>query len=98
MQRFDCDNVGEVNKYVGCKIERGNGFIKFTQPVMIQSFDDKFKTTKKKLSTPAQAGTVLIKCSKGHRVGKNRHIYFRRGVGKLLHMCRWSRLEIQNLV
>ena len=98
IQRLNCDDVGEVNKYVRCKIEQGDGFIKFTQPVMIQSFDDKFKTTDKKPSTLAEAGMVLIKCSKGARVGNRRHTYFRREVGKLLHMCRWLRQEIQNSV
>ena len=52
----------------------------------------------KKPSTPAEAGTVLIKCSEGARVGKSRHTYFRRGVGKLLCMCRWLRREVQNSV
>ena len=98
MERFDCDDVGEVNEYVGCKIEQGNGYFKFTQPVMLQSFDDEFETTDKKPNTPAEAGTVLVKCNDGATVGKQRHTYFQKGVGKLLHMTRWSRPEVQNAV
>ena len=26
MTRFDCDDVGDLNKYVGCKIERKEGW------------------------------------------------------------------------
>jgi hypothetical protein len=33
--RFECDDIGELNKYVGCKIDRGEDFVQFTQPVMI---------------------------------------------------------------
>ena len=45
MDCFDCNDVGEVKEYVGCKIKQVNGYLKFTQPVMLQSFEDKFKTT-----------------------------------------------------
>ena len=100
MQRFDCDDVGEVKEYVGCKIDRDeeNNSIKFTQPVMLQSFDDEFETSGKRPSTPAEAGTVLSKCSEGAKVESTRHTYYRKGVGKLLHMTRWSRPEVQNAV
>ena len=100
MQRFDCDNVGEVREYVGCKIDRDtqDGSMKFTQPVMLQSFKDEFETGQRKPNTPAEAGTVLAKCSEGAKVGNKRHMYFRQGVGKLLHMTRWSRPEVQNSV
>ena len=39
MQRFDCDDVGNVKEYVGCKIDQDekSNSIKFTQPVMLQS-------------------------------------------------------------
>ncbi len=37
-------DVGELKEYVGCKFDYGqaNGTMKLTQPVMIQSFKDKF--------------------------------------------------------
>jgi hypothetical protein len=34
-ERFECDDVGDVNEYVGCKVNQDEESIKFTQPVMI---------------------------------------------------------------
>eukprot|EP00957_Ditylum_brightwellii_P169271 12883421-Ditylum_brightwellii.AAC.1 len=47
--RFECDDVGEVNEYVGCKIERDKKEKSFTfaQPVLIQSFNDEFELSNK---------------------------------------------------
>jgi hypothetical protein len=41
---FDCDNIGDLMEYVGCKIkkqERGNHLL-ITQPVIMRSFIDEF--------------------------------------------------------
>eukprot|EP00957_Ditylum_brightwellii_P156265 11893730-Ditylum_brightwellii.AAC.1 len=40
----DCDDVGEVKEYVGCKIQKEDGgkSFKFTQPVLMKSFADEF--------------------------------------------------------
>ena len=48
MDRFDCDDVGEMNEYVGCKVDydREQKRIRLTQPVMIQSFVDEFDLPK----------------------------------------------------
>jgi hypothetical protein len=37
--QFDCEEIGEVGEYVGCKVERNyeENSIKLTQPVMLQS-------------------------------------------------------------
>ena len=45
VSRFDCDDIGEVKEYVGCKIDKDvkDNIFKFTQPVMIQSFRDEFE-------------------------------------------------------
>jgi hypothetical protein len=40
--RFECDDLGELNKYVGCKIDSDEDYVKFTQPVLIQSYEDEF--------------------------------------------------------
>ena len=89
-----------MKEYVGCKIDRNveEGSMKFTLPVMLQRFKDEFETSKKRPRTPAEAGTVLAKCSESAKVNRKRHTYFRQGVGKLLHMTRWSRPEVQNSV
>jgi hypothetical protein len=44
--RFECDDLGELNEYVGCKIDRDEDYIKFTQPVLIQSYEDEFELNK----------------------------------------------------
>ena len=98
--RFDCDEVGEVKEYVGCKIERDleERSFKFTQPVLLQSYKDEYELSGKRPATPAEAGTLLVKADAKDKVGAKRHTYFCSGVGKLLHMTRWSRPEIQNAV
>ena len=44
LQQFDCDEIGNMNKNVGCKIDRNfdDRTMKFTQPVMLQSFHNEF--------------------------------------------------------
>lgn len=44
MSQFDCDEIGNMDEYVGCKIDRDikKQTLRFTQPVMIQSFMDEF--------------------------------------------------------
>jgi hypothetical protein len=36
-QNFDCDEIGELKEYVGCKIEhnRDEGYMKLMQPVLL---------------------------------------------------------------
>lgn len=74
--RFDCDDVGEVKEYVGCKIihDEKDRSIKFVQPVMIQSFGDEFDTDKNnKPTTPAVTGQVLVKGTENTTVSKEEH-------------------------
>ena len=98
--RFDCDEVGEVKEYVGCKIEHNKkeNYIKFTQPVLLQSYLDEFEIGTRTPNTPAEAGSVLVKSAPEDVVQGKQHTYFRSGVGKMLHMMRWSRPEVQNAV
>jgi len=44
-QQFECDKVGELKEYVACKIDYkpGEGLLKLTQTVRLQSFTDEFK-------------------------------------------------------
>ena len=90
MARFDCDNVGDVTEYTGCKVERDEKeiSIKFIQPLMIQSFKDEYKVTNKERSTPAELGSVLVKSEERRRVDSKRYTYCRSVLGKLLHMAR----------
>jgi len=55
--RVGCDDVGELLEYIGCKVTHNKvaRTIKFTQPVMIQSFLDEFDIaddTRKPPNTP----------------------------------------------
>jgi hypothetical protein len=39
---FDCDYLGELTAYVGCKIERTADYVRFTQHVLLQIYQDEF--------------------------------------------------------
>ena len=69
-----------------------------TQPVIIQSFEDEFELLNdvSKAKTPAKAGSILIKAEENGVVGKEEHTKYRAGVGKLMHIMQYSRLEIYN--
>jgi hypothetical protein len=68
--RFECDDLGELNEYVGCKIDRNEDYVKFTQPVLIQSYEDEFDLHKsRQVFTPAEQGKVLMKCKEGTELG-----------------------------
>eukprot|EP00957_Ditylum_brightwellii_P074019 5624499-Ditylum_brightwellii.AAC.1 len=64
--QFDCDKVGKVKEYVGCKIghNKEERSIKFTLPVLLQSYNDEYETTEHQHVTPAEAGTLLVKAEK----------------------------------
>ena len=97
---FECDDVGEFEEYVGCKlhIDRATRTMKFTQPVLIQSFEDEFILPKYNYKVPGEPGKVLHKCEEGQVLNHKKHALYRKGVGKLLHLMRWSRPEIYNAV
>jgi hypothetical protein len=68
--RFECDDLGELNEHVGCKIDIHKDSVKFTQPVLIQSYEDEFDLNKtRQVSTSAEQGKVLMKCDKVHNWG-----------------------------
>ena len=86
---FDCNDVGILNEYMGFKIKHDKASIRFTQPVLLQSFVDKFKCKASKVMVSAERGGVLIKKSNQEKAlieGEQTH--YRSGVGKLLHMMR----------
>jgi hypothetical protein len=101
MESLACDDQGEMEEYIGCKVERNDeeGYIRFTQPVMLQSFEDEFDMPKNGGGTvlPATAGEVLAK-EEDDMCTPDEHSKYRTGVGKMLHMMKWSRPEILNRV
>jgi len=90
--------VGELHEYVGCKIARTEKSIRFTQPVLLQSFEDEFQCKEGKVMTPAEAGSVLERCADSEALTEGEQTGYISGVGNLLHMMRWSRLEICNAI
>jgi hypothetical protein len=91
----------ELKEYVKCKIDcdRMVGSMKLNQPVMIQSFDDEFDLPEGRSSnTPAIPGTVMSEGEVINQVEGQVQSTYRTGVGKLLHMMRWSRPETMNSV
>jgi hypothetical protein len=60
IERFDCKDCGDIKEYVGCKIERTKNSLKFTQPVLIQSYNAGYKLPKKSYKTPAPAESLLV--------------------------------------
>jgi hypothetical protein len=66
METFDCDEVGNINEYVGSKIDRSddeNGpYLKITHSDLLQSYHDDFKLPARRVpTTPAEPGCVLVK-------------------------------------
>jgi hypothetical protein len=65
IDRFDCDVIGSMDKYVGCKLERNHDehWIWFTQPVLLQSYSEEFDLGDEKVpNTPAKPGQILMPC------------------------------------
>jgi len=98
MSRFECDDCGEMREYVGCKIERTGRKLKFTQPVLLQSFVDEFELPTRTYGSPAIGGSVLVPGTPSEVLGGMESTKYRSGVGKLMHMMQYSRPEIYNAV
>jgi hypothetical protein len=100
LAHFECDDVGELTEYVGCLVERDKDCIRMTQPVMLQSFRDEFELPEGNDNpiTPAVAGEVLQPCDPEHQLADKEQVIYRQGVGKLLHLMRWSRPDVLNSV
>jgi len=98
-KHFECDDLGELTEYVGNKIERDKDSIKLTQPVLLQSLIDEFILPEGKApKTPAAPGSILPATEEGEEVPPEEQFMYRSGVGKMLHLQRWSRPEIANAV
>jgi hypothetical protein len=97
--RFDCDEVGELTEFVGCKLDRTDDSLRITQPVLMQSFVDEFELPEgPAVATPAEPGSVLMKAREDEKVDAKTQTMFRSGVGKLIHMMKWSRPDVLNAV
>jgi hypothetical protein len=97
---FDCDNIGDLKEYVGCKIdkqERGNCLL-ITQPVIVRSFIDEFGIQEdKKIEIPASRSDSFSPILDGDELKEEDQKGYQSGVGKLLYLSRWSRPDILNI-
>ena len=98
--KVECDDTGELKEYVGCKLEIDieKQRMKWTQPVLLQSFTDEFKLPKENFETPAAPGTVLQAIEDGDNLKHQEQKNYRSGIGKLLHLMRLSRPDTLNAV
>ena len=96
--QFECDKLGELKEYVGCKIDHDydGRSIKITQPVLIQSFEDEFNLPGIAHPTPAQHGDQL--CKEDELIDPERHAKYHTGMGKLLHLMKYSRVDALNQI
>jgi hypothetical protein len=98
---FPCDDMGKMEEYIGCKIERNydKQSLRLTQPVLLRSFQDEFDMTQLgKPMTPAIPGSALTKTNTEGEAPHHIQSNYRKGVGKLLHLTRWTSPEIMNAV
>ena len=72
--------------------------LKFTQPVLLQSFKDEFNTEGSEMPNTPGIPLKALQLGEEPPVQGERHTYYRSGVGKLMHVKRWSRPEMANAV
>jgi Reverse transcriptase (RNA-dependent DNA polymerase) len=92
-KKFDCNDVGKLTEFVGVKIviDWANWTSKLTQPVLLQSFGDKFEIRSSHVDIPATAGHVIsYKREDAAYLNPKKQRVFRSGVGKLMRLSKWS--------
>jgi hypothetical protein len=96
MKEFNCDDVGELEEFIGCKIviNKTKKSARLTHPVLLQSLSDEFELGDQKAEIPATAGTILTYKQEGDKyLTPEKQSEFRSGVGKFLRLTKWSRPE-----
>jgi hypothetical protein len=72
--------------------------LKFTQPVLMQSYHDKFDLPKKSYRAPAPAGSVLIAGKKKEALSPAMQKKCCSGTKKAMHVMHYSKQEKYNAV
>ncbi len=98
MKRFDCKDCGDIKEYMGYKIERTKNSLKFTQPVRMQSYHDKFNLPKKSYRMPAPVGLVLVAGKKEVALSPATQKKYCSGTSKAMHAMQYSKPETYNAV
>ncbi|KAL7460684.1 hypothetical protein ACHAXS_001130 [Conticribra weissflogii] len=92
-KHFECNDLGNMMEYIGCKIERSktSRAIKITQPVLVQSLQDKFDLPDGvPPTTPAKPGTTITKLLEEKALNGENHTNYRAGIGNFQHLVRNS--------
>ena len=66
---------GYSTSILGCKIEHDEALIRFTQLVLLQSFEDEFK---------CKTSKVMVNCDQEKALSEGEQTHYRSGVRKLL--------------
>ena len=91
VSRFDCEDCGELDEYVGYKITRiCDDALKLTQPVILQSYTNEFELPNCKYPTPTMAGGCLTRCEVKDALGPIENIKYRSSVGKMMRVTQYS--------
>jgi hypothetical protein len=98
MERFDCKDCGDTEENVGCKRVRMKNSLKFTQPVLMQSYSDDFELPTKSYRTPMPAGLVLVAGKKEEALNPAMQKKYCSGTGKAMHVMQYSKSETYNAV
>jgi hypothetical protein len=100
MERFECKDCRDVEEYVGCKckIARTKNPLKFTQPVLMQSYNDEVNLPKKSYRMPATVGLVLVARKKEGALSPAMQKNFCSGAGEAMHAMQYSKPETYNAV
>jgi hypothetical protein len=96
---WDCDEVGETKEYMGLNVDYrpADGFMKLTRPMLIQSLADEFPVPEDEaIAMPGVPGDVLEQ-EESDLTREEQRVY-RSGVGKLMHLARWTRVESANAI
>ena len=97
IKKLDCEDMGELKEYVGCKVERKDNRLKTIQPVLVQRLEDELdmlKGTPCSLSAPPGKELQL----EGEPLTEEEKTAYISGVGILLFLMRYSRPDILNAV
>ncbi len=92
-KHFECNDLGNMTEYIGCKIERSNTTraFKIMQPVLVQSLIDEFDLPDGvPPTTPVKPGTTITKQLEEEPLGTEKHTNYQAGIGKLQHLVRNS--------
>jgi hypothetical protein len=77
---------------------RTKNLLKFTQPVLMQSYSDKIKLPKESYRTPAPVVLVLVAGKKEEALSPAMQKKYCSGTGKAMHAMQYSKPEMYNAV